>query len=101
MTFLFLPLVSAVPAAATAPALIIVGVLLMQDVVDIRFKDLTIAIPAFLMIIGMPVSFNIATGFGFGFIAYVVLMAAQGRWRELSPTAVLIAAAFVVNFALR
>ena len=101
LTFLFLPLVSAVPAAATAPALIIVGVLLMQDVVDVRFKDLTIAIPAFLMIVGMPVSFNIATGFGFGFIAYVVLMAAQGRWRELSPTAVLIAAAFVVNFALR
>lgn len=96
-----IPLVSAVPSAATAPALIIVGVLMMQEVVNIRFDDLRIAIPAFLMILGMPVTFNIATGCGFGFIAFVLLSLATGHYRDVKPTMVVIALAFVVSFALR
>ena len=96
-----IPLVSSVPVAATAPALVMVGVLMMQEVVNIRFADLRIAVSAFLMILGMPVTFNIATGFGFGFIAYVLLSFVDGRRKEVKPAMVVIALAFAVNFALK
>ena len=97
----FIPLVSSVPAAATAPALIMVGVLMMQEVVHIRFSDLRIAVSAFLMILGMPVTFNIATGFGLGFVAYVLLSLISGRQNEVKPAMLVIALAFMVNFVLR
>ena len=97
----FIPLVSSVPAAATAPALIMVGVLMMQEVVHIRFSDLRIAVSAFLMILGMPVTFNIATGFGLGFVAYVLLSLVSGRQNEVKPAMLVIALAFMVNFVLR
>ena len=96
-----IPLVSAVPATATAPALVIVGILMMQELVVIRFGELRIAVSAFLIILGMPLTFNIATGFGLGFISYVVLSFACGRGRELKPAMILIALAFAANFALR
>ncbi len=100
-TFVFIPLVSAVPTSATAPALVIVGVLMMQEVRHIHFENLRIAIASFLMIVAMPWTFNIATGFGFGFIAYVLLTLAVGRWREISFVSYCICAAFALNFALR
>ena len=65
LALFFIPLVGVVPAYATAPILIIVGALMMQEVVHIRFERLEIAIPAFLTIMTMPFTFNIATGFGF------------------------------------
>ena len=99
--FLLIPIVGIVPAYATAPALIMVGVYMMQEVVNIRFDKLEIAIPAFLMIIGMPLTFNIATGFGFGFIAYTLVHVLTGKWREVTPMMYIISAAFAVNFVLR
>lgn len=95
------PLVAMVPSFATAPVLIAVGALMMQEVVHIKFNDLTIAIPAFLTIISMPLTFNIATGFGFGFISYVLMKALTGRFREVSPFMCAIAVCFAVNFAMR
>ena len=95
------PLVALVPSFATAPVLIVVGALMMQEVVHIRFNDLTIAIPAFLTIISMPLTFNIATGFGFGFISFVLIKALTGRFREVSPFMCAIAFCFGINFALR
>ena len=97
----FAPLVAAVPAYATAPVLIIVGALMMQDVVHIRFRDFTVALPAFLTIITMPLTFNIATGFGFGFISFVALRLLCGRGREVSPIMYIVAACFAANFILR
>ncbi len=101
LTLFFTPLASIVPSYATAPVLIIVGAYMMQDVVNIRFSDFMIALPAFLTIITMPLTFNIATGFGFGFIAYVVLRLLSGRWREVSPILYIVAACFAINFLLR
>lgn len=101
LALFFTPLVAIVPAYATAPALIIVGALMMQEAAKINFSDFTVALPAFLTIIMMPLTFNIATGFGFGFISYVVLKAGVGRFREVSPFMTAIALCFAINFALR
>lgn len=101
LSLFFAPLVAVVPAFATAPALIIVGALMMQEVVRINFRDFTVALPAFLTIITMPLTFNIATGFGFGFISFVIMKAGTGRVREISPFMAIIAVCFAINFALR
>ena len=95
------PLVAVVPGYATAPVLIIVGALMMQDVVHIRFQDFSVALPAFLTIILMPLTFNVATGFGFGFISFVALRLLCGRGREVSPIMYIVAACFAANFILR
>lgn len=101
LALFFTPLIAIVPAYATAPVLIIVGACMMQDVTQIRFNDFMIALPAFLTIISMPLTFNIATGFGFGFITYVILRLLSGRWRELSPILCIVALCFAINFILR
>lgn len=86
---------------ATAPVLIIVGALMMQEVGRIKFKDFTVALPAFLTIISMPLTFNIATGFGFGFVSWVGIKVLSGRFKDLNVVMLIIALCFVVNFALR
>lgn len=95
------PLIKLVPVFATAPVLILVGVLMMQEVAHINFKDFTVALPAFLTIVTMPLTFSIATGFGFGFISYVGIKLLAGRWRELSPIMWIIALCFAINFVMR
>ena len=98
---LILPVVHIVPGYATAAALIVVGALMMQSVVHIHFEDFTTGMPAFLTILTMPLTFNVATGFGLGFISYVLLKLLTGKERELSVVTVLIATAFAINFVLR
>jgi AGZA family xanthine/uracil permease-like MFS transporter len=83
-----------------APALILVGVMMMESVRRILWDDFTEALPAFLAIIMMPLSFSITDGIAFGFIAYAVLKPATGRGRELSPLAYVFAILFVVRYAL-
>lgn len=101
VSILFIPLVSMVPSYATAPILIIVGALMMQEVVHIHFEKLEIAVPAFLTIVTMPFTFNIATGFGFGFVSYAIIHVLIGRWRQVTPFMYVIAACFVINFVMR
>ena len=101
LTLFFAPLVSMVPAYATAPVLIIVGAMMMQEVGRIKFKDFTVALPAFLTIISMPLTFNIATGFGFGFVSWVGIKVLSGRFKDLNLVMLIIALCFVTNFALR
>ena len=101
LTLFFAPLVSMVPAYATAPVLIIVGAMMMQEVGRIKFKDFTVALPAFLTIISMPLTFNIATGFGFGVVSWVGIKVLSGRFKDLNVVMLIIALCFVVNFALR
>lgn len=101
LTLFFAPLIAMVPAFATAPALIIVGALMMQEAVHINFADFRIALPAFLTVIMMPLTFSIAAGFGFGFISYVLLQALTGRVRNVSITMWVISLCFAANFALR
>lgn len=97
----FAPLVSLVPSFATAPVLIIVGALMMQEVGRIRFTDFTVALPAFLTIVSMPLTFNIATGFGFGFVSWVGIKLLSGRFKDVNLIMCCIALCFGINFALR
>jgi len=94
------PLVEVIPQEAAAPALVVVGFLLMRQVADIDWADPAIAIPAFLTIVLMPFTFSITNGIGAGFIAYVVIKAFQGRWREPGVLLWIIAFLFVIYFAI-
>ena len=97
----FAPLVGLVPAYATAPALILVGALMIMEVRAIDFDDLTEGIPAFLTIVMMPLTFSIANGFAFGFISYAFLKLLAGRGREVHYIVWLVAIAFIANFFMR
>ena len=101
LALFFIPLIAIVPAFATAPILILVGAFMMQECVHIRFDRLDVAIPAFLTIVGMPLTYNIATGFGFGFVSYTVIAVLTGRAREVHPLMYIVSIAFAINFALR
>lgn len=100
LAMFFTPLYSIVPIEAAAPALVVVGALMMRQVADIDFRDITVAIPAFLTIVVMPFTFSIANGIGAGFISYVVLAAATGRARAVHPLMWIVAVAFVAYFAV-
>lgn len=101
LSLFFAPLVGVIQSYATAPALIVVGALMIQGVTEIDFSDISDGLPAFLTIVGMPLTYSIATGFGLGFISYVLLKTMSGRAREVSLVMWIIAACFVVNFVLR
>ena len=101
LTLFFAPVIGMAPAYATAPVLIIVGAMMMQEVGRIKFKDFTVALPAFLTIISMPLTFNIATGFGFGFVSWVGIKVLSGRFKDINVVMLVIALCFVINFALR
>ena len=98
---LFTPLIGLVPAFATAPALILVGALLMSEVGKIDFSDFTNALPAFLTIIMMPLTSSIANGFAFGFISYTVMKLFAGQYKKISWIMYLVSIAFLINLALR
>ena len=98
---LFTPLIGLVPAFATAPALILVGALLMSEVGKIDFSAFTNALPAFLTIIMMPLTSSIANGFAFGFISYTVMKLFAGEYKKVSWIMYLVSLAFLVNLALR
>ena len=92
------PVILAVPAAATAPALIVVGVLMLQSVTEIDMRDFAVATPAVLTVLGIPLLFSIADGIGLGLIAAAVLAVAVGRPRTLTATGYVIAAIFFLQF---
>lgn len=93
------PLIAIVPAAATAPALIIVGFLMCQQIVRMDFADLDTAIPAFLILLLTPLTFSISHGIGYGFIAYVGIKLLRGRPRDVQPMMYGAAALFVAYFS--
>ena len=94
----FAPLVKIIPNEAAVPALVLVGFLMMQQVKEIAWDDLEIAVPAFLTIILMPFTYSITVGIGAGFVAYVVIKLVRGKVREIHPMMWLTAALFVVYF---
>ncbi|MDD7384845.1 MAG: NCS2 family permease [Actinomycetaceae bacterium] len=96
----FAPLAAMVPNEAAAPALVAVGFLMMQQVMEIQWQDLATAIPAFLAIIFMPFGYSITVGIGVGFISYVVVETALGRARKVHGLMWVTAALFVVYFLL-
>lgn len=92
------PLVGAIPAAATAPALIVVGALMVSHAAEIEWSDPVIAIPAFLTIMMIPLTFSIANGLAFGFTAYVLLRVLKGEFRKVNWVVYLLAALFLARF---
>jgi len=92
------PLFLLIPSAATAPALIFVGFLMMQPVVNIDFSDPTEGIPAFLAIVMMPFAYSIAEGIVYGILAYVILKAANRRFKDITIITWVLFAIFIVRF---
>jgi AGZA family xanthine/uracil permease-like MFS transporter len=91
------PVILAIPAAATAPALVIVGVFMFQSVAQLKLDDFADTAPIFLIIAGIPLSFSIAEGIGLGLIAYAILRLATGRRRETSPLTFILAIIFSLH----
>jgi adenine/guanine/hypoxanthine permease len=98
LAMFFWPLVGAVPGAATAPALILVGALMMQGIKDIEWDDIGEGLPAFLTIVVMPFTFSIANGVAFGIIAYAVISLFSGRVRNASWLLYLLAALMIARY---
>ena len=98
LALFFCPLFLAIPGAATAPALIIVGMMMMPSLEDIRWDDYTKAIPAFLTILLMPVAYSICDGILVGVITYVLCHAVAGKFKEISITMWVLAVLFICKY---
>jgi len=95
------PLFGLIPGAATAPALIFVGFLMIQPVMNIDFKDPTEGIPAFLTIIIMPFAYSIAEGIVYGILSYVILKLASNKLKDISTVTWILFIVFLLRFAIK
>jgi AGZA family xanthine/uracil permease-like MFS transporter len=93
------PLASVIPAAATAPALIVVGAMMLDSLRSIDWDDYAIAIPVFLTIVAMPLTFSIANGVSFGVISYAAIMLLSGRGKAVDPLLYLVAVLLLIRYA--
>lgn len=100
LALFFAPLAGTVPAFATAPALLFVAVLMTSGLAEIDWDDITVAAPVVITALAMPLTFSIANGIAFGFISWVLIKALAGRFKELNPALVILAAIFVIKFGL-
>jgi len=94
----FAPLFLAIPSAATAPALVIVGMMMMAPVRKIEWDDYTEALPAFITLLVMPVSYSISDGILIGMISYVLLNAFCGKLKKITPTMWVLAVLFILRY---
>ena len=100
LTMFFTPLVEAIPSEAAVPALVLVGFLMMQQVGQIAWSDVEIALPAFLTIVLMPFTYSISVGIGAGFCAFVLIKLVLGKAGQVHPLLWLVSGLFVVYFAI-
>jgi adenine/guanine/hypoxanthine permease len=100
LSVFFSPLATIIPFQAAAPALVLVGFLMMMNVRDIPWADIDVAIPAFLTIVVMPFTYSITNGIGAGFVSYVFIKLSRGRAKEVHPMMWVAAIAFIVYFAI-
>ena len=100
ISMFFAPIFTAIPSFATAPALIMVGFLMVSSVTEIRFDDdnLGEAIPDYIAIIAMPLFYSISEGISLGIISYVVLNAVTGKANKISPLMYILALLFVLKY---
>lgn len=94
----FSPLFLSVPGAATAPVLILVGMLMMEPVRNIDFDDATEAIPSFICLVMMPLAYSISAGILLGMIAYVLINMICGKFKKLTPTMYILAILFILKY---
>lgn len=92
------PLAGSIPAYATAPALFYVACLMVRSLTEVDWQDITEAAPAVVTAITMPFTFSIAEGIAFGFISYVAIKVATGRWRDVHPAVGTLAVLFVIKY---
>ena len=97
-SILIAPIVQLVPAAATAPALIIVGILMSQSFADIDWKDFTVAVPAFMTVVMTVLTYSISNGLAFGFIAYILVKVSENKAKEVHPIVYVSTLLFIINF---
>ncbi|MBN6045480.1 NCS2 family permease [Citrobacter sp. ku-bf4] len=100
LVMFFSPLVSMVPAYATAGALIFVGVLMTSSLSRVNWDDLTESVPAFITTVMMPFSFSITEGIALGFMSYCIMKVFTGRWRELNLCVITVAVLFTLKIIL-
>ncbi len=100
LAMFFTPLTAVVPIEAAAPALVVVGALMIGQVLDIDFRRFDYALPAFLTIVVMPFTYSIANGIGVGFITWVLLAVGSGRAKSVHPLLWIVALLFVAYFAV-
>ncbi|WP_175986565.1 NCS2 family permease [Bacillus sp. Marseille-Q1617] len=98
LSIFFFPLLEVITAPVTAPALIIVGVLMVSSLGEIDWKKFEVAVPAFLTIVSMPLTYSIATGIAIGFIFYPITMIMKGRTKEIHPIMYGLFVIFVLYF---
>lgn len=98
-SILFVPIVSIVPAAATAPALIFVGILMLGNIREVDFSEMSNALPAFCTIVFMPFTYSIANGVAFGLITYCLMKLMTGRKQDVKVLTLMISVVFVVRYA--
>jgi AGZA family xanthine/uracil permease-like MFS transporter len=100
LSIFFSPLAEIIPIQAAAPALVVVGFLMMTNVREIPWDDLEIAIPAFLTMVVMPFTYSITNGIGAGFVTYTFIKVARGKANEVHPMMWISSAAFVIYFGI-
>lgn len=100
LSVVFAPIAGIIPTQATAPALIIVGMLMIGNVAKIDWSDIEVALPCFLTIIMMPFAYSISDGIGFGFISYCVLKIFRGKFKEVPVLMYVLSALFILMYAL-
>lgn len=98
---LFIPVIKLIPSTAISPILIIIGGLMMLNIKNINFKDLSDAFPALIIIIMIPFTYSIADGIAFGFIAYPLAKLVVGKRKEVSMPLYIITLLFLINFVLQ
>jgi AGZA family xanthine/uracil permease-like MFS transporter len=100
LSMVFAPLVRVIPSEAAVPALVLVGFLMMQQVKEIEWDDLEIALPAFLTIVLMPFTYSITAGIGAGFIAYVLIKTVRGKAAAVHPLMWVVSVLLILYFAI-
>jgi AGZA family xanthine/uracil permease-like MFS transporter len=96
----FSPLFLSIPSAATAPALIIVGLLMAEQIKNVDFDDFSESIPAFVCMLMMPLTYSISNGILIGMITYVFMNMICGKFKKLSPAMYILAILFILKFIL-
>ena len=94
------PIAGIIPSAATAPALIIVGMFMIGNVAKIDWKDPEVALPCFLTIAMMPFAYSIADGIGFGIISYTLIKLARGKAKEVPVLMYILSVLFILSYVL-
>lgn len=94
----FSPLFLSIPAAATAPALVLVGLLMLEPIRNIPFEDFTESIPAFVCVIMMPLTYSISNGILLGMITYVLMNLVCGKFKKITPAMYILAVLFILKF---